>query len=152
MLSLLIGQAFDTAGQYDTNQAVAQSIPDWLNWGFRAGRGWSVAFRRLLLRAPARGTPPRHDPFGEPGMSTQTTDVLVIGSGFGGAIPAYYVAAGGARVTVLERGPRLAAADFTHSMRLGTYNKMVDVIRGDGVTAVAANASGAAASSTSLPP
>ncbi|MFE4582182.1 GMC family oxidoreductase N-terminal domain-containing protein [Streptomyces chartreusis] len=75
-------------------------------------------------------------------MSTQTTDVLVVGSGFGGAIPAYYLAAGGARVTILERGPRLAAADFTHSMRLGTYNKIVDVIRGEGVTVVAGNCVG----------
>lgn len=75
-------------------------------------------------------------------MSALTTDVLVVGSGFGGAIPAYYLAAGGARVTVLERGPRRAAADFTHSMRLGTYNKIVDVIRGDGVTVVAGNCVG----------
>ncbi|MFJ8158095.1 FAD-dependent oxidoreductase [Streptomyces sp. NPDC094468] len=73
---------------------------------------------------------------------TETTDVLVIGSGFGGAIPAYYLAAGGARVTVLERGPRLGAAQFSHSMRLGTYNKIVDVIRGDGVSVVAGNCVG----------
>ncbi|MEU9130895.1 GMC family oxidoreductase [Kitasatospora sp. NPDC048540] len=72
----------------------------------------------------------------------ETTDVLVIGSGFGGAIPAYHLAAGGARVTVLERGPRLAAADFTHSLRLGTYNRIVDVIQGDGVSVVAANCVG----------
>ncbi|MGX1549040.1 FAD-dependent oxidoreductase, partial [Streptomyces adustus] len=70
---------------------------------------------------------------------TETTDVLVIGSGFGGAIPAYYMAAGGARVTILERGPRWGAAQFSHSMRLGTYNKIVDVIRGDGVSVVAGN-------------
>ncbi|MFD9624104.1 GMC family oxidoreductase N-terminal domain-containing protein [Streptomyces virginiae] len=75
-------------------------------------------------------------------MITQTTDVLVIGSGFGGAIPAYYLAAGGARVTVLERGPRLAADDFAHSMQLGTYNRIVDVIRGDGVSVVAGNCVG----------
>ncbi|MGW2965174.1 GMC family oxidoreductase N-terminal domain-containing protein [Streptomyces sp. NPDC001220] len=73
---------------------------------------------------------------------TETTDVLVIGSGFGGAIPAYYMAAGGARVTVLERGPRLGAEQFSHSMRLGTYNKIVDVIRGDGVSVVAGNCVG----------
>ncbi|MFJ9752980.1 GMC family oxidoreductase N-terminal domain-containing protein [Streptomyces chartreusis] len=75
-------------------------------------------------------------------MSMQSTDVLVIGSGFGGAVPAYYLAAGGARVTILERGPRLTADDLTHSLRLGTYNKMVDVIRGDGVTVVAGNCVG----------
>ncbi|WP_435279883.1 GMC family oxidoreductase N-terminal domain-containing protein [Streptomyces sp. 1222.5] len=75
-------------------------------------------------------------------MTAQTTDVLVIGSGFGGAIPAYYLAAGGARVTILERGPRLAAADFTQSMRLGTYNRIVDVIRGEGIAVVAGNCVG----------
>jgi choline dehydrogenase-like flavoprotein len=75
-------------------------------------------------------------------MSAETTDVLVIGSGFGGAIPAYHLAAGGARVTVLERGPRLAADDFAHSMRLGTYNRIVDVIQGDGISVVAGNCVG----------
>ncbi|MFF3062479.1 GMC family oxidoreductase N-terminal domain-containing protein [Streptomyces sp. NPDC057909] len=75
-------------------------------------------------------------------MSTQTTDVLVIGSGFGGAIPAYHLAAGGARVTVLERGPRLAAADFTHDLSLGTYNRIVDVVKGDGISVVAGNCVG----------
>ncbi|MER8184590.1 GMC family oxidoreductase [Kitasatospora sp. NPDC094015] len=75
-------------------------------------------------------------------MSAWTTDVLVIGSGFGGAIPAYHLAAGGARVTVLERGPRLAAADFSHSLRLGTYNRIVDVIKGDGISVIAGNCVG----------
>ncbi|MEU6218201.1 GMC family oxidoreductase [Streptomyces sp. NPDC047022] len=75
-------------------------------------------------------------------MTTETTDVLVIGSGFGGAIPAYYLAAGGARVTVLERGPRAGAGDFAHSMRLGTFNRLVDVVRGDGVAVVAGNCVG----------
>ncbi|MEV7181613.1 GMC family oxidoreductase [Kitasatospora sp. NPDC093679] len=75
-------------------------------------------------------------------MSAQTTDVLVIGSGFGGAIPAYHLAAGGARVTVLERGPRLAAGDFTHDLRLGSYTRIVDVIKGDGISVVAGNCVG----------
>ncbi|MEU2632728.1 FAD-dependent oxidoreductase, partial [Kitasatospora sp. NPDC007106] len=75
-------------------------------------------------------------------MSAQTTDVLVIGSGFGGAIPAYHLAAGGARVTVLERGPRLAAGDFTHDLRLGGYTRIVDVIKGDGISVVAGNCVG----------
>ncbi|MFD6826763.1 GMC family oxidoreductase N-terminal domain-containing protein [Streptomyces sp. NPDC060085] len=75
-------------------------------------------------------------------MSIQSTDVLVVGSGFGGAIPSYYLAAGGARVTILERGPRLTTEDFTHSLRLGTYNRIVDVIRGEGVAVVAGNCVG----------
>ncbi|MEU6080010.1 GMC family oxidoreductase [Streptomyces sp. NPDC047108] len=75
-------------------------------------------------------------------MTAQTTDVLVIGSGFGGAIPAYHLAAGGARVTVLERGPRLESDDFAQSTQLGTYNRIVDVIRGEGMTVVAGNCVG----------
>nr|WP_107912434.1 GMC family oxidoreductase [Streptomyces chartreusis] len=75
-------------------------------------------------------------------MTVESTDILVIGSGFGGAIPAYYLAAGGARVIMLERGPRMTADDFTQSMRLGTYNRIVDVIRGDGVSVVAGNCVG----------
>jgi choline dehydrogenase-like flavoprotein len=75
-------------------------------------------------------------------MSDQTTDILVVGSGFGGAIPAYYLAAAGANVTVLERGPRLAATDFTHDLRLGTYSRIVDVIKGDGISVVAGNCVG----------
>ncbi|MFD9124897.1 FAD-dependent oxidoreductase [Kitasatospora sp. NPDC059571] len=75
-------------------------------------------------------------------MTDRTTDVLVIGSGFGGAIPAYHLAAAGARVTVLERGPRPAAADFTHSLRLGTYTRFVDVVKGDGISVVAGNCVG----------
>ena len=36
-------------------------------------------------------------------MANETTDVLIIGTGFGGSIPGYYLAAGGARVIMLER-------------------------------------------------
>ncbi|MFF8848263.1 FAD-dependent oxidoreductase [Streptomyces sp. NPDC015127] len=75
-------------------------------------------------------------------MTQQTTDVLVIGSGFGGAIPAYHLAAGGARVTVLERGPYINPADFTHNLQLGSYNRIVDVIKGDGISVVAGNCVG----------
>ena len=49
-------------------------------------------------------------------MANETTDVLIIGTGFGGSIPGYYLAAGGARVIMLERGPRLASSEFTQSM------------------------------------
>ncbi len=38
-------------------------------------------------------------------METVTTDVLVIGSGFGGAAPALRLAAAGFRVTMIEKGP-----------------------------------------------
>lgn len=73
---------------------------------------------------------------------TERTDVLVIGSGFGGAIPAYHLAAGGARVTVLERGPRLRAQDFAHDLRIGSYTRIVDLVQGDGITVVAGNCVG----------
>ncbi|MCX2185000.1 GMC family oxidoreductase [Streptomyces sp. SKN60] len=75
-------------------------------------------------------------------MSTALCDVVVIGSGFGGAIPAYYAAAAGARVVVLERGPRLGAADFTHDLQLSSVSRIVDVIQGDGLTGVAGNCVG----------
>ncbi|MCC9740964.1 GMC family oxidoreductase N-terminal domain-containing protein [Streptomyces sp. MNU89] len=72
----------------------------------------------------------------------ERTDVLVIGSGFGGAIPAYHLAAGGAKVTVLERGPELSAQDFAHDLRMGGYTRAVDLVQGDGVTVVAGNCVG----------
>lgn len=72
----------------------------------------------------------------------ETTDVLVIGSGFGGAIPAYHLAAGGAKVVVLERGPYLRTEDFTHDLKLGTFTRFVDLVQGDGMTVVAGNCVG----------
>ena len=50
--------------------------------------------------------------------AVEAADVVVIGTGFGGAIPAYYLSAGGARVVMLERGPRFASEDFTQDLRL----------------------------------
>ena len=75
-------------------------------------------------------------------MTIETTDVLVIGTGFGGAIPAYNLAARGARVVMLERGPELATEDFEHNLRLGTYTKAVDLITGTGIQVVAGNCVG----------
>lgn len=72
----------------------------------------------------------------------ETTDVLVIGTGFGGAIPAYNLAARGAKVLMLERGPELAAEDFEHNLKLGSYTKAVDLITGDGIQVVAGNCVG----------
>jgi choline dehydrogenase-like flavoprotein len=72
----------------------------------------------------------------------ETTDVVVIGTGFGGAIPAYNLAARGAKVVMLERGPELATRDFTHNLRLGSYTRAVDLITGDGIQVVAGNCVG----------
>lgn len=72
----------------------------------------------------------------------ETTDVLVVGTGFGGAIPAYNLAARGAEVVMLERGPELSAQDFRHSLELGGYTRSVDLITGDGIQVVAGNCVG----------
>lgn len=75
-------------------------------------------------------------------MTVESTDVLVIGSGFGGAIPAYHLAAGGAKVTILERGPHLRTEEFTHDLRLGTFTKIIDAIQCSGITVIAGNCVG----------
>ena len=74
--------------------------------------------------------------------STESTDVLVIGSGFGGAIAAYHLAAGGAKVTVLERGPWLTGEDFDHDFKLGTYTRIFDFVVGDGMSLLSGNCVG----------
>jgi choline dehydrogenase-like flavoprotein len=77
-------------------------------------------------------------------MSTvERTDVLIVGSGFGGAIAAYHLAAGGARVVVLERGPWLAADDFNQDFLLGSsYTRAFDFVVGDGMSVLGGNCVG----------
>ncbi|NUR47384.1 MAG: GMC family oxidoreductase [Hamadaea sp.] len=79
-------------------------------------------------------------------MSTakpESTDVVVIGSGFGGAIAAYHLAAGGARVVVLERGPWLTADEFDHDFMLGkSFTRVFDFTVGDGMSVLAGNCVG----------
>lgn len=75
--------------------------------------------------------------------STEHTDVLVVGSGFGGAIAAYHLAAGGAKVTVLERGPWLETNDFEHDFLLGSsYTRIFDFVVGDGMSVLGGNCVG----------
>ncbi|HZN19004.1 MAG TPA: GMC family oxidoreductase [Micromonosporaceae bacterium] len=75
--------------------------------------------------------------------STDSTDVLVVGSGFGGAIAAYHLAAGGARVVVLERGPWLSSTELTHDFRFGTSSTRVfDFVIGDGMSVLSGNCVG----------
>jgi choline dehydrogenase-like flavoprotein len=71
------------------------------------------------------------------------TDVLIVGSGFGGAITAYHLAAGGAKVTVLERGPWLSGHDFDHDYLLGSsYTRVFDFVAGDGMSVLGGNCVG----------
>jgi choline dehydrogenase-like flavoprotein len=72
----------------------------------------------------------------------ELTDAVVIGSGYGGAIPAYHLAAGGARVVVLERGRKLSSVDFNQDMRLGGYSSYVDIVVGAGISVIAGNCVG----------
>ncbi|RLK09996.1 choline dehydrogenase-like flavoprotein [Micromonospora sp. M71_S20] len=75
--------------------------------------------------------------------SGASTDVVVIGSGFGGAIPAYHLAAGGARVVVLERGPWLSSEEFDHDFKLGSsYTRIFDFTVGDGMSVLGGNCVG----------
>ncbi|MEV0963593.1 MULTISPECIES: FAD-dependent oxidoreductase [unclassified Streptomyces] len=75
--------------------------------------------------------------------TTEKTDVLVIGSGFGGAIAAYHLAAGGAKVTVLERGPWLKNDEFEHDYKLGSsYTRIFDFVVGDGMSVLGGNCVG----------
>ncbi|MGE5826807.1 MAG: GMC family oxidoreductase N-terminal domain-containing protein [Micromonosporaceae bacterium] len=73
----------------------------------------------------------------------EQTDIAVIGSGFGGAIAAYHLAAGGARVVVLERGPWLKADEFDHDFQLGSsYTRIFDFTLGDGMSVLGGNCVG----------
>ena len=72
--------------------------------------------------------------------SIESTDVLVVGSGFGGAITAYHLAAGGARVVILERGPWLESKDFDHDFLLGpSYTRDFHFVTGDGMSVLGGN-------------
>jgi choline dehydrogenase-like flavoprotein len=74
---------------------------------------------------------------------TESTDVLVIGSGFGGAIAAYHLAAGGARVVVLERGPWLEADDYDQDFKLGSSTtRIFEFTVGDGMSVLGGNCVG----------
>ncbi len=73
----------------------------------------------------------------------ERADVVVIGSGFGGTIPAYHLAAGGARVVVLERGPWLTSDEFEHDYKLGSsFTRIFDFVVGDGMSILGGNCVG----------
>lgn len=73
----------------------------------------------------------------------ERADVVVIGSGFGGAIPAYHLAAGGAKVVMLERGPWLRTEEFEHDYLLGSsFSRIFDFVVGDGMSVLSGNCVG----------
>ena len=72
----------------------------------------------------------------------EAADVVVIGTGPGGAIPGFHLAAAGAKVVFLERGPWLETEDFTHDLQLGTYTRIVDYVQCQGVSVIAGNCVG----------
>ncbi|BCJ41167.1 oxidoreductase [Actinoplanes ianthinogenes] len=75
--------------------------------------------------------------------TTDSTDVVIIGSGFGGSIPAYRLAAGGARVVVLERGPWLSGEDFDHDFKFGSSSsRAFEFTMGDGMNVLGGNCVG----------
>ena len=75
--------------------------------------------------------------------NAERTDILVIGSGFGGAITAYHLAAGGAKVVVLERGPWVPSDEFDHGFELGTSStRIFDFTAGDGMSVLGGNCVG----------
>jgi choline dehydrogenase-like flavoprotein len=58
----------------------------------------------------------------------EQTDVVIIGSGYGGSIPAARLAAAGMKVVVLERGPRYTKSDFRQSDDPRYIQTIVDVV------------------------
>jgi enediyne biosynthesis protein E9 len=74
--------------------------------------------------------------------AVEKTDVIVIGSGFGGSIPAYHLAAGGAKVTILERGPWLSTDELIQDLNIGTWTQIFDLVVGDGLTVMTGNCVG----------
>jgi len=73
----------------------------------------------------------------------ERTDILIIGSGFGGAIAAYHLAAGGAKVVILERGPWVPSDEFDHDFKLGTSStRIFDFVAGDGMSVLGGNCVG----------
>jgi choline dehydrogenase-like flavoprotein len=55
-------------------------------------------------------------------------DVVIIGSGYGGSIPAARLAAAGLKVLVLERGPRLATSDLKQSDAPKDITRVIDLV------------------------
>ena len=82
-------------------------------------------------------------------MSTESVDVVIVGSGFGGSITAWrlaelYRAAGvdPKSIVVLERGQRYGHTDFRQSMDIDHLSDVYLLIQGQGAQMLTANAVG----------
>ncbi|MBU52749.1 MAG: hypothetical protein CL920_29005 [Deltaproteobacteria bacterium] len=58
----------------------------------------------------------------------EKADVVIIGSGYGGSIPAYRMAKDGRKVVVLERGKRMETSDFQHSDDPKYVNSVLELL------------------------
>ncbi|MEX2196585.1 MAG: FAD-dependent oxidoreductase [Thermoleophilaceae bacterium] len=79
----------------------------------------------------------------------ERVDVVIVGSGFGGAIAAYRLAelfhAAGrdpSGIVVLERGERMGHTDFKQSMHIDHLSRVYNLIQGQGAQIVTANGVG----------
>lgn len=78
-------------------------------------------------------------------MDTISTDVLVIGSGFGAAAPALRLSQAGARVVVVEKGPRLRPfGDFRQTQDPQYLRRYLKSVSGDHLNLTYAEALGGA--------
>jgi choline dehydrogenase-like flavoprotein len=74
-----------------------------------------LSFLAALKRRSSAASPPHH---------TYRAQALVIGSGAGGAVAAYKLAAAGRAILVLEEGPEVAAADYGKWRPTQTFRRM----------------------------
>ena len=144
-LVMFSNMAYDAAAHLHTVDALAAGHPGLLTLGFsRRTRTVCGAFPNYSYGRPLARIHPDTTPKREPQMThTESTDVLIIGSGFGGSIAAYHLAAGGARVVVLERGPWLDADDFDQDFNLGSSStRIFEFTVGDGMSVLGGNCVG----------